>query len=215
MGDVVLHNDQQLPDRNCAAEVTESIVNYTLTVKNAESWQKVRIVKVDIGNPSRTLSEAVFDLYKVVDGVREETALYTGMTSGNDGILKYRKDEAEYELLDLPVGVYHLIERAAPAGYNIKTAPVVITVTSTKVTYDEGTTLSQSGSGITWDSASKVYTMKVSNSAGIELPQTGGQGTNVFQLLGILLTGLAGTGFILRNRKKRAAGSTAGSPRHW
>ena len=215
MGDVVLHNEQQLPDRNCAAEVTESIVNYTLTVKNAESWQKVRIVKVDIGNPSRTLSEAVFDLYKVVDGVREETALYTGMTSGDDGILKYRKDETEYELLDLPVGVYHLIERAAPAGYNIKTAPVVITVTSTKVTYDEGTTLSQSGSGITWDSASKVYTIKVSNSAGVELPQTGGQGTNLFHLLGILLTGFAGTGFILLNRKKRAGGSTAVSLRHW
>ena len=68
-------------------------------------------MKVDIGNPSRTLPEAVFDLYKVVDGVREETALYTGLTSGNDGVLRYSKDEREYELLDLPVGVYHLIER--------------------------------------------------------------------------------------------------------
>ena len=95
-------------------------------------------------------------------------------------------------MLDLPVGVYHLIETHAPDGYIVKTSPVTITVTSTSVTYDEGTTPSQSGSGITWDSDSKVYTMKVSNTSGVELPATGGFGTLIYTVSGISLILLAG-----------------------
>ena len=148
-----------------------------------------------------TLSDAVFDLYRVIEGKREDTALYTNLTSGNDGILRYIKEDTTYDMLDLPVGVYHLIETRAPAGYTVKTSPITITMTSTRVTYDEGTTLSQSGSGITWNSDSKVYTMRVSNTPGVELPATGGFGTLIYTVSGISLILLAG--MILLIRRKR------------
>ena len=194
MGTVNLQNPDNLSDRECTAEEknNDNIIHYTLKIRNAESWQKIRIVKVDIGNPLMTLSDAEFDLYRVIEGKREDTALYTNLTSGNDGILRYIKEDTTYDMLDLPVGVYHLIETRAPAGYTVKTSPVTITVTSTSVIYDEGTTLSQSGSGITWNSDSKVYTMKVSNTPGVELPATGGFGTLIYTVSGISLILLAG-----------------------
>ncbi len=201
-GSVVLHNDDNLADRSLSIESAGDPVTYTITVKNAESWQKIRLVKVDISDTSKLLENAVFDLYKVVDGVRDETAMYTDMISGADGVLKYTREGIKYELLDLPVGVYHLVEKSAPAGYVIKTSPVVITVAATKVTYDEGTTLSQSGSGIAYDAAEKVYTLKISNSAGYELPSTGGPGTNLIYLLDIMLTGIAGAGLLMRKRRR-------------
>ena len=194
VGVVTLYNDNGLADRDLEKGIPEGAdgtIQYTLTVKNAEAWQKIKIQKVDIGNISSVLPDAGFDLYKTNDGTREESALYTGLTSGEDGFLRYEKEGTQTDVLNLPVGVYHLIETAAPAGYTGKTDPVIITVTASNVTYDEGTTLSQSGSGRTYDASSKTYTLKVSNSAGVELPSTGGPGTQTIYLLGSLFLGLA------------------------
>ena len=46
--------------------------------------------------------------------------------------------------------------------------------------------------------------VKVGNTPGASLPSTGGPGTNLLYLLGSMLIMLAGAGFILLNRKKRA-----------
>lgn len=90
----------------------------------------------------------------------------------------------------------------------MKTSPVIITITDQEdeksidfsngntikgITYDEGTTLSSSGSGKKYDSSTKVYTIKLSNSAGYELPSTGGVGTRAFMVYGLLLIVLAGS----------------------
>ena len=200
---VVTMMDGDLEDRTFASEEDQDgEVTYTITVRNAEAWQKLQIQKVDIADTDRTLQDAKFDLYKVgTDGNRSERALYTELTSNSEGMLVYTKDDGTGVTLDLPVGVYHLVETSAPAGYNIKAQPVVITVTSTNVTYDEGTTLSQSGSGRSYDPETKVYTLIVSNSAGYELPSTGGPGTRRFTISGSIL--ILGAGVMLWMRRRR------------
>ena len=158
--------------------------------------------------------------------MQEDTPLYKDLTSNQDGYLVYALQGADgtgggagtggtdgsggaqtgtgnlTDILNLPVGVYHLVETAAPGGYNAKTEPVVITVTSTNVTYDEGTTLSQSGSGRTYDASTRTYTLKISNNPGVELPSTGGHGTAIFYLPGGSLIAFACL-MLLRKRRSR------------
>ena len=47
----------------------------------------------------------------------------------------------------------------------------------------------------------KVYTIKVPNNPGIELPSTGGRGTGLFTAIGAILSGTAGAILTLRKRK--------------
>ena len=104
-------------------------------------------------------------------------------------------------VFELPKGTYHLIETKTPDGYHMRASAIVITVTGETdtvdkefvpghvhgVTYDEGTILSSSGSGEKYVAETQVYTLKISNSAGHELPSTGGSGTRSFTLAGLLL----------------------------
>ena len=48
----------------------------------------------------------------------------------------------------------------------------------------------------------KTITVTVRNERGAALPSTGGRGTNLIYLLGIMLTGIAGAGLMMRNRRK-------------
>ena len=42
------------------------------------------------------------------------------------------------------------------------------------------------------------------NTPGAALPDTGGVGTTLFYLLGMMLTGLAGAGLVMRKRRREA-----------
>ncbi len=203
----------------------DGITTYTLTIPNGK-MKNVSFLKVDASDSSVFLKGAEFDLYSVENGdggedVRKIPALYEGLISGEipgeDGMLA--KDGQT--VFELPVGRYHLVETKAPDGYNPKTAAVVIDVTADKdqndvpfgqggihgVAYnDEDSAMSVSTIGIKYESGTKVYTLKIINSPGIELPSTGGRGTCLLYLFGILLTGFAAAGFMLRRRKKSYIG---------
>ena len=47
--------------------------------------------------------------------------------------------------------------------------------------------------------------LRVWNNPGVSLPSTGGPGTNLFYLIGIMLTGLAGVGLVMKRRRRNAA----------
>jgi LPXTG-motif cell wall-anchored protein len=81
---------------------------------------------------------------------------------------------------------------------------VNITVSKSGITYDESTTLSSSGNGITYDEETGVYKLLVTNSAGEELPHTGGTGTLPYTLGGIamILASAAMYGFRMRRKRK-------------
>ena len=169
---------------------------YELEILNAQR-RKVSFKKVDIASTDTPLEGAVFDMYTVVNGTRSAKPLYEGMTSGRNGLLAHGGET----VFSLPMGTYHLVETAAPDGYVIKTEPVVVTVTAIDVTYDEGTALSSNGSGKAYDSGTKVYTLKVSNSSGYALPSTGGRGVQTLYALGVVLVAAA---VVVAARRRRA-----------
>ena len=178
-------------------------VAYTMTIPNSK-MAKVEFIKVDIANPDTVVLEgAVFDLYEVVDGEQADQPMMSGLVSGADGVLVYT-DEATYtsqRVFELPIGVYHLVETKAPAGYNLKATAVEITVTSEGVSYDEGTTLSSSKKGVSYDETTLVYLLKVSNTGGYELPESGGRGTVVYTLAGTMMVAAGAMLYILRRRE--------------
>jgi LPXTG-motif cell wall-anchored protein len=123
----------------------------------------------------------------------QETPFKTDLVSSNEAATKGKIDLGE-----LPIGKYYLVETKAPDGYNMRTEPVIITVSKTSVTYYDGTTLSQSGAGIS--QIGDVYQLKVTNDEGVALPNTGGPGTRLFTVLGAVLT--LGAGVLLWRRRR-------------
>ena len=175
----------------------DGTLEYVLTILNSQR-KKVSFKKVDIADVSDSaLAGAVFDLYRVsAEGGNETPALYTGLTSDENGLLK---DGSGNAVFDLPPGTYHLLETEAPKGYLPKTEPVTITVTAADVTYNEGTTLSNNGRGKNYDPETKVYTLKISNNRGYELPSSGGIGTTIFTILGSAM--ILGGGLLLIRKR--------------
>ena len=174
-------------------------IPYVLTVPNTP-LRKLSFKKVDVANPAGSALEgATFDLYSVVDGEQAESALISDLVSGSDGMLAKNGEK----VFVLTSGTYHLVETEAPNGYHMKAGPVVITVTADGVTYDEGTELSASGNGVTFDEEAGVYTLKISNSSGYELPKTGGAGIGRYRLGGLALVLLSATAGAVRMSRRR------------
>ena len=84
-------------------------------------------------------------------------------------------------------GSYVLKEREAPAGYIITNNTTAFTVADGQVT--------AGGNGLTFE---------IPNPPGAALPNTGGPGTNKIYLLGIMLSGIAGAGLVMRKRRRAA-----------
>lgn len=83
---------------------------------------------------------------------------------------------------------YWLIETQAPSGFNMLSAPVSVQFTETSITA----------------AAEHTVTSPIKNSQGFTLPVTGGMGTILFYVGGIVLIGLAVI-LVITSRKKKAA----------
>ena len=103
----------------------DGTIEYVMTIRNDRSKQ-VSFRKVDGADPHQiVLPGAEFDLYRVVEDVREETPLYAGLVSGADGLFQNGSGGTVF-LLDS--GIYHLVETKAPQGYECRTDPVIVEV---------------------------------------------------------------------------------------
>ena len=172
--------------------INESDKQYTVTYTNRAVTQQVYIRKT--GQDAQTpLQGAIFSLY-TKDGYEADPqeVLKTELESDEDG---------KIDLGRLAVGEYYLAETKAPSGYDLLSDPVEITVKADSVQYKQITnSLSLNNEGVS-GGRDEGYTLVVTNNAGVELPSTGGPGTRMLYLLGIMLTSLAAAGlFSLVNR---------------
>ena len=93
----------------------------------------------------------------------------------------------------LPSGTYILEEERTPAGYNRLGVLIRMEVGGEGVVLSYiGTTGNPAGIYNTPVMENNTWTVTVINTAGVTLPSTGGPGTGLIYLAGILLTGLAG-----------------------
>ena len=180
---------------NKATDTTVGNKQWAVTVTNKRNALNVDLLKVDNAQLTKTLEGAEFTLLKA-DGTTPATdadgnAIGT-ITSGSDG---------KATIGNLLAGIYVLQETKAPAGYDLMSSNVTITVTADNVTAMQGTSqcnVEKSADGLT-------YTIRVTNSAGVELPMTGGSGTLPYTLGGLMLIIASALmyGFRMRRRERR------------
>ena len=157
----------------------------------------IKIDKYVDGEETNKLAGAKFDLYRTatqaevnaglaviiphtaVNGIKLEWDLVTD----DDGVATFEKYEANGTNYD-----YYLVETQAPSGYNILDNAVKLNFTDADVAGTAG-----------------VYTVKVPNSSGIQLPITGGTGTVIFTIIGIaLMVGAVGLFVVSRKKAKES-----------
>ena len=179
----------------------------------------IEVIKVDGDNNETRLAGAEFKLYggidadgnvtgdpirfvqTTVDGVYRD-GVYRKLCAGDDSstdTLTVNGTEGENKgkllLNGLDAGTYYLVETKAPDGYNLPGSPVAVTIA------DDDIDGALNGDP---EIASGVISVTVENSDGFSLPTTGGMGTLIFTVTGVVLMGAAVLMFIVVRRKRRA-----------
>ena len=172
---------------------------YSITVENTVKSAEVQFVKTDGGNGK--LAGAQFELYDVDPSKNPDAQpIFTGI-SGGDGIVTGSSAEQNTVVLKV-MKTYYLKEIAVPIGY-IGIGDVTIQVTED--TNSKGLKLTFTGSNsLTYEkNGENTYVITVPNNPGAVLPSTGGTGTWMLTMAGILMM-TAAIAVMLWCRKKAA-----------
>ena len=158
-------------------------VSYAITIPNGKV-KEVEVLKVSVGT-SAVLEGAIFALYHAEDfddannAPNEDAEIVAQRATDEFGVLP---------LGPLPLGEYRLVETMAPEGYLLPDEPVKLYVSSAGVQAMQG----NNQSNVAQSAEDGPWTVEVWNTAGVELPNTGGPGSGVFTCLGVVLIALAG-----------------------
>jgi fimbrial isopeptide formation D2 family protein/LPXTG-motif cell wall-anchored protein len=116
----------------------------------------------------------------------------------------------KFEFTGLAYGEYWLVETAAPSGYRLIGEPIAVEVGATGGTtptssYDSALTLAdaQAGNFTTSALGTPINDLTIKNYEGFSFPLTGGMGTLIFVVGGIVLIGLAGIVIVSTRRRKK------------
>jgi len=187
--------------------ISKPNTQYTVTYKNQTVTQNISIWKTDTDHTAIT-SGASFALYRADDydddtGVVKDGAnAVTSGTTGENGILT---------LGSLAVGEYRLVETQVPVGYSPLDSAIKIFVNPGDVTAIQGTSYAEVARNEEgneyrqyWVAGQEddTWQIRVWNSFGVELPSTGGIGTKLIYLIGLMLTGIAGIDLVMRKNKE-------------
>jgi len=133
------------------------------------------------------------------------TALDTIPTTGNTGVLVSGSD-GNFEVYGLDAGTYELEEIKAPVGYNKLTAAIPLTIAATvdgsEETGPKLDSLTITVNEVTSEDlkATGILPVTVQNNSGAELPSTGGIGTTIFYIAGIVMV-LGAAAIVIARRK--------------
>ena len=141
-----------------------------------------------------SLKDAVFEIKRLEGREYKPVTDITGV--GSDGRFTIPTDGIKLtRLLD---GTYQLTEITAPAGYNLLTDPITFVIENGLL--KESETASEV---VKLDSAKKTVT--IYNTAGIELPETGGMGTLMTTMSGMALM-LIALGYLILVKRREKGG---------
>ena len=113
----------------------------------------------------------------------------------------------------VPIGTYTISEDSSPAGYIQLEGPIKISVEQGEAEGDIIVRATINGktsafiSTVRSDVSNRpdYWIITIRNDAGVSLPNTGGPGTRLFTILGILLLALSGAGAMMRKRREELA----------
>ena len=184
-------------------EGTEGKLVYTLTIPNDPKPLKLKKVDKSTDDP---LKGAVFQLTKKTDGATGGDGHQIWDTLPDSGGIIDMTDKEEVRLPLLPPGYYMLEETDAPAGYVILDDKIYFHIKADRTVElcdEDGNPFAASQipeyealSG----GKSAGFIIIAKDSAGTELPMTGGIGTTIFYVLGTMLVLGCGVYLIARRR---------------
>ena len=183
-----------------ATDVTAANNTDTITIVNTEKSTLIKIRKVD--QDKKPLGNAVFKLfknsevYKDFDGADEDTGEFTVSLSG---------DKAEFTIEGLQKGSYVLEETSSPGGYIKIAGKIKFTIGEDNTTITKADDSSAEGVEFSKESGEVIITVK--NVAAAALPNTGGRGTTMFYMIGLLLMSFACAGILMKSHRRKT-GST-------
>ena len=171
--------------------------NITITVTNTRKTVPVKVIKVD--QDRAALEGATFTFDGTDFDGNEDTSWTSTIDSSGDAVIIQRQS--------VPFGTYTLDETGIPAGYESLEGAVTIEVAAGV----QGTvivTAKLDGKTSDFAKAELVdpnhpelgYIVQIMNTAGVELPSSGGPGTTWIYLIGSIL--LLGCGIILISRRR-------------
>lgn len=165
------------------------------------------------GTTEHTLAGAKFQLLdsnktSVISLVKKSDNVYRPAVTGDRDADKVTEVETPangiIEFTGLKAGTYYLKETFAPKGYNKLSDPVEVTIKAT-VNKTTGALESWTVNGSAPTTGVTVPVVKIENKKGALLPDTGGMGTVLFTVFGVLIVALGAGWYVKSNRKSRHA----------
>lgn len=223
----VLNKDAVIEDSGNVNNVTLTYSSYVGQTETTTADAKVYTMGLDIKKIDETskaaLADAEFEVHKTSDG--SDAAIQFVEITGEDGIKRYRvatqaeindgsvkkvttikvtdtgDAKGKLKLDGLDNTKYYFKETKAPSGYNLPKNLVEVDVQPTAYTGAENHG-DYNGTGTELDFDSNRLLKEITNTTGIDLPVTGGIGTVLFTIVGLLL--MAGAAYFLFFSRKRS-----------
>ena len=171
--------------------------------KNIVFTYKVVANKVDADG--HALTGAAFELFKKNANEQFESVGIQNATKDQDG--NYTLSDTQkttFEWKGLDDGDYRIEEVVTPEGYNT-IAPIEFTVTADHEIESDNPKLKDlvGGNGFTGTASTGVISSSIVNRLGSTLPSTGGIGTTIFYVVGVIL--MLGAGVLLVTKKRMSS----------
>lgn len=171
--------------------------------KNIVFTYKVVANKVD--EQKNPLAGAAFELQKKDKDGNYKTVSICNATKKSDGTYELTDNaRTSFEWNGIDDGVYKIIEVITPAGYN-SINPIEFTVTADHEILSDNPQLKDllGGDAFSGKVSTGTLTTAIENKSGSSLPETGGIGTTIFYVVGVIL--MLGAGVLLVTKKRMSS----------
>lgn len=169
--------------------------------------------KVDSADPDTKLKDAQFRLYNSdkSKSAKIENGKISAWVDGDAGTVITTPEGGVFNIAGLDADTYYLKEIKAPAGYNLPTgddAYFKFVISATLKLDDNGkgkieslTITPAKGQAADGDIPNGKVAMNITNTSGSTLPETGGIGTAIFTVVGLLVMAGAAGAFVWRRKQ--------------
>lgn len=175
---------------------------FVLMDSNPAQIENAKVAKIEDGKIVEWVANKAPT--KNEDGTIKEEGSQKEDGTYKDAYILTSDEKGEFSIAGLDSGQYYLKEIKAPEGYNLPRDPFSVTITSHTLSqnhknnenqkWDGDPTKALTGLDVivatqdgTGDAATGTASIKITNTAGSTLPQTGGIGTTIFYLVGSVL----------------------------
>lgn len=188
------------------ANATANVYSYILKL------YKIDAVKDE--NKDIPLEGAEFKMHVLENGITpkymtfDTDGKFTGFVATEDAATVLKTDGNGYITVQgLASGTYHFEETGAPAGYNTLTKEIQVTIEgkldATTGQFNGFEASQDGGATVSADKETGTAIVTVTNHRGSILPSTGGMGTTIFYVVGIVLVAGAATVLFAKKRAER------------